>query len=380
MMRPFPLRRFIPLTVLVLFLAACSDGGGESSDTTLGQPTSTTQPVATAEATMPSTTTTTGVPETTTTFPEPTTTLAVVGGIRVVDVEGHRGARGVRPENTLPSFEAALDAGVSTLELDLHLSQDGQLVIWHDPEVTSDKCRTDDPVVPDLATPPLVRSLTAAELARYTCDLNPDSSRFPDQAADPGDVAGGDYSIVTLQQLFEFVDRYASDERKAEDQRRNASTVQFNVETKRRSDRPETIGDGFDGTNPGEFEQVLAMVVADWGYEDRVIVQSFDHRSLWAFRTIAPDVRLAALTYDGEPDFGELADMGAAVWSPQFTTLSSALVVDAHAVGLDVVPWTVNDESDACSVLGMGVDGLITDRPDLALGDEGWLVGCEGDE
>ena len=346
-------------TLFVLVLAVALAGCASGDDT--GQPDSgaTSETVATAPS---------------------TTSATASGGNRTIDVEGHRGARGVRPENTLPSFEAALDAGVTTLELDLHLSQDGRLVIRHDAEVTSEKCRTDDSTVPDPATLPLVRSLTAAELARYVCDLNPDQPRFPDQVADPGDVAAGDYSIVTLPQLFEFVDRYASDVRKTEGQRRNAVTVQFNVETKRRPDRPETIGDGFDGTNPGEFEQALAMVIAERGYEDRVIVQSFDHRSLWAFRTIAPNVRLAALTFDEQPDFDALADSGAAIWSPQFTSLTAVIVADAQAAGLDVIPWTVNDEEQVCALLGMGVDGLITDRPDLVLGDGGWLAGCEADE
>lgn len=301
-----------------------------------------------------------------------------VGDDADVDVQGHRGARRIRPENTLPSFEAALDAGVSTLELDLHLSSDGQLVVWHDPEISPDKCRTEG-TVPDPATLPLVRSLTASELAQYVCDVNPDPYRLlRHQKADPGEVAAGNYSLVTLPQLFEFVERYASDERKTEDQRTNSETVQFNVETKRSPARPETIGDGFDGTNPGEFEHALADVINDWDYDDRVILQSFDHRSLWAFRTIAPDVRLAALTVgDQNPRFKTLSEKGATIWSPLFTFLSADDVARAHTFGVKVIPWTVNTESGVCDVLAMGVDGLITDQPDLVLGEGGWLEGCQ---
>ena len=311
---------------------------------------------------------------------ESSASAAVVDNERSIDVEGHRGARGIRPENTLPSFEAALDAGVNTLEFDLHLSHDGQLVVWHDPEITASKCQTEDQTVPDPATMPAVRSLTAAELALYVCDLNPDSGRFPDQAADPGDVAAGNYSIVTLRQLFEFVDRYASSDRKSEEQRRNAESVLFNAETKRLPDRPETIGDGFNGADPGEFEQELALVIDDWGYQHRVIVQSFDHRSLWALQIIAPDVRLAALTLDEQPDLQTLSDAGAAIWSPHFTSLSIDNVAAAHSFDLDVIPWTVNDEGDVCALLDMGVDGVITDRPDLMLSEGGWLSGCQSNE
>ena len=295
-----------------------------------------------------------------------------------IDVQGHRGARQLRPENTLPSFEVALDAGVSTLELDLHLSRDGQLVVWHDPEISPDKCRTEGNV-PDPATLPLVRSLTASELAQYVCDVNPDPyGVLRPQEADPGVVAAGNYSLVTLPQLFDFVERYANDDRKTEDQRANSETVQFNVETKRSPARPETIGDGFDGTNPGEFEHALADVIDDWDYNDRVTVQSFDHRSLWAIRTIAPDVQLALLTGgDGNPYFKTLPDKGATIWSPPFASLSADVVARAHTFGVKVIPWTVNSESGVCNMLAMGVDGLITDQPDMVLGDGGWLEGCQ---
>ena len=186
--------------------------------------------------------------------------------------------------------------------------------------------------------------------------------------------------MMTLPQLFEFVDRYANSDLKTDDQRRNAATVQFNVETKRVPDRPETIGDGFDGTNPGEFEQALALLIDDWGYENRVVVQSFDHRSLWALSGIAPDVRLAALTLDEHLGFQAMSDSGADIWSPHFASLSTEVTADAHSFGLDVIPWTVNTEEDVCVLLVMGVDGLITDRPDLVLGEGGWLAGCQADE
>jgi glycerophosphoryl diester phosphodiesterase len=368
--------RFLTAIVVVIGLVAvgCGSASDDVSESDSGDTPATvlttTAPVATTTA--PSNTSSSTV--------QPSTSTTEIVIMRTIDVEGHRGARGVRPENTLPSFEAALDAGVDTLELDLHLSHDGQLLIWHDPDVTAEKCRTDDQSVPDPATLPSVRSLTAAELALYVCDLNPDPGRFPDQESDPGDVSAGDYSMMTLPQLFEFVDRYANDDRKTEDQRRNAAAVQFNVETKRLPDRPETIGDGFDGTNPGEFEQALALLIDEWGYENRVVVQSFDHRSLWALRVVAPDVRLAALTLDEPPDFQAVSDSGADIWSPHFTSLSADVIADAQSLGLDVIPWTVNTEGDVCSLLGMGVNGLITDRPDLVLGAAGWLAGCQASE
>ena len=105
-------------------------------------------------------------------------------------------------------------------------------------------------------------------------------------------------------------------------------------------------------------------------------MQSFDHRSLWALHTLAPSIRLAALTSGDVPDLDELAAAGASIWSPRHTSLSADLVGAAAAAGLAVIPWTVNDQDDVCSLLDMGTDGVITDRPDLVLGADGWLVGC----
>lgn len=316
-------------------------------------------------------------------------TLAACGGDDLVvatnappdteswDVQGHRGARGIRPENTLPSFEAALDVGVSTLELDLHLSADGVLVIWHDPEIDPDKCSGTDSSLPAVEEEPAVRVLTADQLGTYLCNGNPDTGRYPDQIAASGGVAGDTYGIATLASLFEMVDGYAASGAKTEEQRANAATVQFNIELKRDPRNPETIGDSFDGSNPGAFEAAVAALISAWGYEDRVIVQSFDHRALRALHTIAPSVRLAALTRDDIPDFVDLAESGSAIWSPRFSVLSTAVVMEAQAAGLQVIPWTVNEEQDVCSLLAIGTDGIITDRPDLVLGKAGWLAGCE---
>lgn len=294
------------------------------------------------------------------------------------DVQGHRGARGVRPENTLPAFEAALDVGVSTLELDLHFSSDGLPVIWHDPEIDPTKCVAGDVVLPSAEDRPAVRTLTAAELATYQCDLNPDLSRYPDQRPDPGVIAESRYTIVTLEALFEMVDDYAKSTEKTQQQQDTAASVHFNIELKRNPGNPTGIGDSFDGETPGEFETAVADLIAEWGYADRVIVQSFDHRSLWAIRTIAPTIRLAALTSSDIPDFGNLAASGASIWSPRHTLLSAELVAEAQSAGLQVIPWTVNDPDDLCSVLSMDTAGVITDRPDLVLGDGGWLSACGG--
>lgn len=290
------------------------------------------------------------------------------------DVQGHRGARGLRPENTLPAFEVALDAGVTTLELDLHYSADDQVVVWHDPVLDPAKCRLSLDAPPDVPDPDeasesalAIRNLTVAQLSEYTCDRNPDPGRFPDQVSAPTALAGPDYRIITLAELFSFVEAYAGSDLKTDAQQTGATRVEFNIETKRVRGEPRTIGDGFDGTQPGPFERALLAAVEDAGVESRVIVQSFDHRSLRAIRLVDTEIRLAALTRDPPRNPGDYAGWGASIWSPRASTLDSQLLEVAKAAGLLVIPWTVNDPGDMQNLIELGVDGLITDRPDLLL-------------
>ncbi len=294
------------------------------------------------------------------------------------DLQGHRGARGLQPENTLPSFETALDIGVTTLELDLHFSADGEVVIWHDAVVDPAKCGREPGAPSDVPDPDdpgvdpaslAIRSLSVDQLRWFRCDRNPDLAKFPDQNPTPTDIAGDSYRIVTLDDLFDLVERYAQDPAKTAVQRDGATIVQFNVETKRKLRDPGAIGDGFDGENVGPFEQRLLEVITRRQMGARVTIQSFDPRSLAAIAAVDPDIRLVLLTAAGSPDFQELATEGIWGWSPNASVVTRDLIVDAHEAGLVVVPWTVNDLVLARSLLDAGVDGIITDRPDLFVDD-----------
>ncbi len=295
------------------------------------------------------------------------------------NLQGHRGARGLKPESTLPAFETALDLGVTTLELDLHLTADNVLVVWHDPEIDGTKCEVETETA---VSPPdpnslihqgealMVSNLTFEQIRAYRCRRNPSPERFPAQDDAPTTLAGDDYHIVSLAQLFDLVEEYGRSETKTAVQRQNAQRVQFNVETKRVPGMPQIINDGFDGVNPGPFEQAILALVTERGLIDRVTVQSFDHRSLWAIRSVNDQIRLVTLTYEkwmGPTKPAEFAAKGANIWSPNFNDLTPELLAEAHDAGLLVVPWTVNDPADMRRLVEMGVDGLISDRPDLAL-------------
>jgi glycerophosphoryl diester phosphodiesterase len=290
------------------------------------------------------------------------------------DLQGHRGARGLKPENTLPAFETALDLMVTTLEFDLHLTADGDIVVWHDPFVDASKCglRSNAPAeVPDpdddgVSNDALaVSALTAEQLSWYQCDRNPDPGRFPIQDASSTPVAGSLYSIVTLDSLIDFVERYAADGSKSDDQRRAANGVRFNMETKRKNAEPETIGDTFDGETPGLFESRVLEIIEDHNIADRTTIQSFDIDSLRAIRSVDPKIPLAFLESRPTFDFEELASWNINEWSPNLELATEQRVSEAHRAGLGVKPWTIVSVDEARGLIEAGVDGLITDRPDL---------------
>lgn len=293
------------------------------------------------------------------------------------DLQGHRGARGLQPEHTLPGFETALDLAITTLEMDLHFTADRVLVIWHDEFIKATKCGIDplaaeplppDPdVVEDGDTSLYIANLNYEQLAKYRCDRNPSLTELPEQAAEATDMAGDDYRIVKLETLFDFVEDYSSHPIKSDQQRANALRVGFSMETKRDPEAPENINDDFDGVSPGAFEKAIIALLASRELIDRTIIQSFDLRSLWATRTLNSDIRLSALSSFDNLDFEMLVENGAQIWSPQFLEATSQKIEEAHAAGLLVIPYTVNETANMQSLIDDKVDGFITDRPDLTL-------------
>lgn len=284
---------------------------------------------------------------------------------KAFDLQGHRGARGLLPENTLPAYEEALRIGVSTLELDVGVSSDGVVVISHDralnPEITRDALGQ------WLAAPVLVNSLTFAQLQGFDVGrIDPASAyaqRFPTQKPVEGT------HMPSLAQLFE---------------RMQATHLHFNIETKISPDQPdETV-------SPELFVDLLLSVVQAHSMQERVIIQSFDWRTLQLVQQRAPGLRTACLTaqqawtdnitpapgrarWTGSVRREDHADVprmvhaaGGSIWSPYFGDIDAALVAKAQSLGLKVVPWTVNSTLEIQSVLALGVDGLISDYPHLA--------------
>jgi len=282
------------------------------------------------------------------------------------DLQGHRGARGLAPENTLPAFARALTIGVTTLELDCGVTRDGVVVVSHN--------RALDPVITRgldgawLSDSPLLFELDAADLARFDVGrIRPGSDyarRFPSQQGMDG------VRIPRLAEVFELAKRAGN------------LSVRFNIETKIDPNRPgDTVG-------PEAFARSLIAVSRAHGVAARTTIQSFDWRTLKVVQAEAPEMLTAYLTMqvpgedtvgaegDGSPwtagmrlrEHGSLPKMiyaaGGSIWSPYYGNLTPALVDEAHRLGLSVIPWTVNERADMDRLIEMGVDGIISDFPD----------------
>jgi len=272
--------------------------------------------------------------------------LVPAPGALAFDLQGHRGARGMAPENTLPAFAAALAVGVSTLELDVGVTRDGVVVIHHDRRLNPDVARGPDGQW--VAVPgPLLRSLTYETLRRYDVGrLRPGSeyaARHPDQK--PADGA----RIPRLADLFALVKKSGND------------TVRFNIETKLSSAAPgETLA-------PQPFARALVAQVRAAGMAGRTTVQSFDWRTLQVVEKEAPDIATAYLTgrrHGGASQPRAVHAAGGRLWSPSYEALDSAEMIEARALGLRVIPWTVNEPAFIERYLDLGVDGIISDYPE----------------
>jgi glycerophosphoryl diester phosphodiesterase len=280
------------------------------------------------------------------------------------DLQGHRGARGLAPENTLVAFAKALDLGVTTLELDLAMTGDGVLVIAHDPRLNPNFTR-DDKGQWLVAPGPSIRSLDLAALQKHDVGrLQPGTAyakNYPQQVPSDGQT------VPTLEALFEMV------------KQRGQTRVRFNIEPKTNPSAPELTA------SPEEFVRALLRLLDQHKLRSRVSVESFDWRSLRLVQRLAPDINTVALTTQQSPPYN-LADarwtdgltlqahggstpkmvkqLGAHTWSPHQGDLSQALVDEAHALGLKVIPWTVNDPATMDKFIAWGVDGLISDHPE----------------
>lgn len=273
-----------------------------------------------------------------------------------LDIQGHRGARARVVESTIESFVAAFDAGATGVELDVRLTADGHVVVWHDPRLEAEKCSsTRDDLIGARVDELTLDQLRTVDVGSRT------SAAFPLQR--PAAGAG----IPTLSELLAVG-------------RDRAPDIWWTIELKLDPTEP-----GVDRTRALLLDGVLAAVAAA-GTGPRTLVHSFDWAALELAQQLAPELHRSALavtgvTYtEGSPWLGGVdwrdhrddlagaaAAVGAHVVAPHHDSVDAELVARAHELGLGVLPWTVNDPDDLRRVVAAGVDGLITDDPELAL-------------
>lgn len=279
------------------------------------------------------------------------------------DLQAHRGGRGETIEESLRAFAKSLELGISTLELDIGITKDGQPLVWHDPTIQADKCAdtapafAGDPAYPYVGK--LVYELTLVQIRTLDCGKR--LAEFPD-----AEVVRGN-KIATLPQVFALADSYHAD-------------VRYNVETKVEANHPGASAE------PQQFVDVILDAVRAAGKADRVEIQSFDWRTLPMVHRVEPAIPLVALyneetwapgspwlngidaTVVGDPMIGALI-VGANIVSPRYQLVTGRPYVDhAHSLGLKVIPWTVNDADAMRDQIANGVDGIITDFPTLLRG------------
>jgi glycerophosphoryl diester phosphodiesterase len=262
--------------------------------------------------------------------------VALSSSAHALDLQGHRGARGHAPENTLAGFERALRMGVTTLELDVGVTRDGVVVVHHDRALNPDIARGPDGQW--IAAPgALIHELTYEELQAYDVGrIRPGSEyakRFPHQQPIDG---------ARVPRLSDVLSK----------------PVRFNIETKLSAQAPhETLA-------PEPFARALIAEVRKAGAAARTTIQSFDWRTLAAVEREAPEIATAYLTGSGNAEPERVHAAGGRIWSPDFSTLTPHSLAAARRLGLKLIPWTVNEPADIARVLDMKVDGIISDYPD----------------
>jgi glycerophosphoryl diester phosphodiesterase len=284
-----------------------------------------------------------------------------------LEVQGHRGARGLWPENTLAGFAGALRLGVDVLELDVALTADDVVVVTHDPRLNPDLTRgPGGQWLPGVG--PAIRSLPLAGLRGYDIGRVDPSSRYGARYTEQQAVDG--QRIPTLLEVFELAGSMSK-------------TVRFNIEIKIQPN----IEDDY--PEPEHFARRVVETIKEAGMLDRVIIQGFDWRPLRQVSQLAPDIPIAALTAErpwldniqrGQPgaspwtagldvdDFdgsvpAMVAKSGAGIWSPYYRDVNASSIAVAQGKGLRVIVWTVNTADAMEQMINLGVDGIITDYP-----------------
>lgn len=295
----------------------------------------------------------------------------------VFDLEAHRGGRDVRPENTLYSYAYAIELGATSIECDMQLTKDGQIVMSHNPILNSDITRDENGnYIKNNKYD--IRLMTVDELKKFDVGvMDPNCGEYYDLHGKTQFTY--DAKIPTLEELMQLIQSYGD------------KNIVLNIETK---SYPDPASAGYkNNADPKKFVEVFNNIVKKYNMEDRVVLQSFDWQTLIEMKKLNPNISTSAL-WQEQPSWGRDSEslrryekkkspwlggldikdyqgnpvkaahaIGADIISPYYTEISKQDVDEAHSLGMKVVPWTVNNEKDMNMLLDMGVDGIISDKP-----------------
>lgn len=295
----------------------------------------------------------------------------------VFDLEAHHGGRDVRPENTLYSYAYAIELGATSIECDMQLTKDGQIVMSHNPILNSDITRDENGNYIENNKYD-IRLMTVDELKKFDVGvMDPNCGEYYDLHGKTQFTY--DAKIPTLEELMQLIQSYGD------------KNIVLNIETK---SYPDPASAGYkNNADPKKFVEVFNNIVKKYDMEDRVVLQSFDWQTLIEMKKLNPNISTSAL-WQEQPSWGRDSEslrryekkkspwlggldikdyqgnpvkaahaIGADIISPYYTEISKQDVDEAHSLGMKVVPWTVNNEKDMNMLLDMGVDGIISDKP-----------------
>ncbi len=275
------------------------------------------------------------------------------------DVQGHRGARGLYPENSIIGFIEALKLGVTTLEMDLVVSQDRHLIVSHEPYISSEICKwpTHDLVMlkeEDLLN---IYQMSLSEIQDFDCGSR-GNKKFPKQKR-----------IKTYKPTLEEVITAVEEEIK----KNNLPLVKYNIETKTRDE-----WDNWLTPAPAEFIKLLIETLDKFDIWDRVTIQSFDKRTLRIIHEKRPEVSTALLVEKDNKftvkQLVQLLGFTPTIYSPEYTRLDKKEMKEIRDLGISVIPWTVNDSLEMVKLIELGVDGIITDYPNILINIKKFLL------
>ena len=295
----------------------------------------------------------------------------------VFDLESHRGGRDVRPKNTLYSYAYAIELGATSIECDMQLTKDGQIVMSHNPILNSDITRDENGNYIENNKYD-IRLMTVDELKKFDVGvMDPNCGEYYDLHGKTQFTY--DAKIPTLEELMQLIQSYGD------------KNIVLNIETK---SYPDPASAGYkNNADPKKFVEVFNNIVKKYDMEDRVVLQSFDWQTLIEMKKLNPNISTSAL-WQEQPSWGRDSEslrryekkkspwlggldikdyqgnpvkaahaIGADIISPYYTEISKQDVDEAHSLGMKVVPCTVNNEKDMNMLLDMGVDGIISDKP-----------------